>query len=118
MSSGGDFNFRNLLILAAAILIFILCLRYIYKGPAPDPAPRYQPPRSSYSSSGSASTYRSSSAATPRPTKKPAARSTPKPRSNDPYHAGDYLHPDDFYYDNRDDFWDYEDAEDYWEKHH
>jgi len=24
------------------------------------------------------------------------------------------MHPDDFYYDHYDDFWDYEEAEDYW----
>ena len=41
-----------------------------------------------------------------------------KKSSSDPYQAKDYAHPDDFYYDYRDDFWDYEDAEDYWEKHH
>ena len=43
---------------------------------------------------------------------------TNKKSSSDPYQAKDYAHPDDFYYDYRDDFWDYEDAEDYWEKHH
>ena len=42
---------------------------------------------------------------------------TNKKSSSDPYQAKDYAHPDDFYYDYRDDFWDYEDAEDYWEKH-
>lgn len=54
--------------------------------------------------------------ATPRPTTKP----TPSPSTNpssDPYNASDYAHPDDFYYDYYDDFWDYEDAEDYWEAH-
>ena len=44
--------------------------------------------------------------------------STNKKSSSDPYQAKDYAHPDDFYYDYYDDFWDYEDAEDYWEKHH
>ena len=44
--------------------------------------------------------------------------STNNKPSSDPYHAKDYAHPDDFYYDYRDDFWDYEDAEDYWERHH
>jgi len=42
--------------------------------------------------------------------------STPKPTS-DPYDAKSYSHPEDFYYDYYDDFWDYEDAEDYWEDH-
>jgi|GEM_PF-1731943 len=48
---------------------------------------------------------------TPRPTK-PSSSSTKK--NDDPYHAKDYMHPDDFYYDHYDDFWDYEEAEDYW----
>ena len=43
--------------------------------------------------------------------------STKKKSSSDPYHASDYAHPDDFYYDYYDDFWDYEDAEDYWEEY-
>lgn len=55
---------------------------------------------------------------TARPTRKPTARPTARASSNDPYHAGDYAHPDDFYYDHTDDFWDFEDAEDYWERHH
>ena len=38
--------------------------------------------------------------------------------SGDPYHASDYSYPDDFYDDNYDDFFDLEDAEDYWEAHH
>ena len=53
---------------------------------------------------------------TPKPTPTPR-RTTPKPTTNsDPFNAGDYVHPDDFYYDYYDDFWDYEDAEDYWEE--
>ena len=45
--------------------------------------------------------------------------STAKPRAtSDPYHAKDYAHPEDFYDWYADDFWDYEDAEDYWEAHH
>ena len=43
--------------------------------------------------------------------------STKKKSSSDPYGAKDYAHPDDFYYDYYDDFWDYEDAEDYWEEY-
>jgi hypothetical protein len=39
-------------------------------------------------------------------------------KTSDPYNASSYRHPDDFYYDHYDDFWDYEDAEDYWERHH
>ncbi len=55
--------------------------------------------------------------ATPRPTVKPTPRPSTKPRTDDPYHASDYYHADDFYYDYYDDFWDYEDAEDYWKEH-
>ena len=54
---------------------------------------------------------------TPRPTPKPTPRPTAKPQTSDPYHAGDYAHPEDFYYDYYDDFWDYEDAEEYWERY-
>ena len=54
---------------------------------------------------------------TPRPTPKPTPRPTTKPQTSDPYHASDYAHPEDFYYDYYDDFWDYEDAEDYWEEY-
>ncbi len=35
----------------------------------------------------------------------------------DPFDAKDYSHPDDFYYDHYDDFWDYEDAENYYYEH-
>ncbi len=38
--------------------------------------------------------------------------------SDDEYNAGDYSHPDDFYYDYYDDFIDYEEAEDYRKEHH
>lgn len=39
-------------------------------------------------------------------------------KSSDPYHASNYSDPEDFYEDNYDDFWDFEDAEDYWETYH
>ena len=56
---------------------------------------------------------------TPRPSSIPKPRSTAKPKSTaDPYQASDYAHPEDFYDWYYDDFWDYEDAEDYWEDHH
>ena len=35
----------------------------------------------------------------------------------DPYNAKDYATPDDFYYDYYDDFYDYDEAEEYWEDH-
>ncbi len=36
---------------------------------------------------------------------------------DDPYNADDYAHPDDFYYDHYDDFFDYYEAEDYYNEH-
>ena len=42
-----------------------------------------------------------------RPTSRPSA-------SSDPYNARDYSGADEFYDDHYDDFFDYEDAEDYW----
>ena len=56
----------------------------------------------------------SSSTSSGRKTSPGKKRSSP---SSDPYGASDYAHPDDFYYDYYDDFWDYEDAEDYWEEY-
>ena len=61
-----------------------------------------KPASSDTSKSLSSSKYKSSSS-----TKK----------SSDPYEAKSDAHPDDFYYDNRDDFWDYEDAEEYYNEH-
>ena len=37
--------------------------------------------------------------------------------NSDPYNAGSYSNADDFYYDYYDDFFDYEDAEYYWNSH-
>ena len=37
--------------------------------------------------------------------------------SSDPYNASDYAHVDDFYYDHYDDFFNYQDAEDYYDEH-
>ena len=64
---------------------------------------RSDPYKQSTSSSSSSSSSKKSSSST---------------KKSDPFHASDYAHPDDFYYDYYDDFWDYEDAEDYWEAHH
>ena len=57
--------------------------------------------------------------ATAAPTEKPAAKSRSKKNasSKDPYDAASYAHPEDFYYDHYHDFWDYEEAEEYWEDH-
>ncbi len=57
----------------------------------------------------------------PTSTPAPTPRHTNRPKSgesnSDPYNAKSYPHPDDFYYDHYDDFWDYEEAEEYWETH-
>ena len=55
--------------------------------------------------------------------KKEAQSSTFRPpsrpsASSDPYHATDYSGADEFYDDHYDDFFDYEDAEDYWYGNH
>ena len=44
--------------------------------------------------------------------------STGKGSSRDPYDVNGYLHPEDFYYDHIDDFYDYEEAEDYYNAHY
>lgn len=36
----------------------------------------------------------------------------------DPYNVNDYIHPEDFYYDHYDDFFDFYDAENYFDEHH
>ena len=75
---------------------------------------------SSSSAIGSGSSGSGSSGAgsvPPAPTAAPGSSKTKSKSSGDPYDAASYLHPDDFYYDHLDDFWDYEDAEDYWQKH-
>ncbi len=73
--------------------------------PTPTPGPALKP------------TPRPTAKPTPKPTPKRTPRPTARSRKKDEYNAGDYLHPDDFYYDHYDDFWDFEDAEDYWEEY-
>lgn len=74
----------------------------------------------SYSSYSSSTTYKPSY--TPQPSSRPSAtpklstRSTKKSSSSG-LNASDYYHPDDFYYDYYDDFYDYEEAEDYYSSH-
>ena len=85
----------------------------------------------SYSTYGKLSNSSSSkSYSSPSSSSKPASSNTSKSlslskyifsssatKSSDPYDVKSYAHPDDFYYDNCDDFWDYEDAEEYWDQH-
>lgn len=82
--------------------------------------------RSSYSTSSRSSSNRSYFSSSSSSTSKPSTSSTyksysssskSKSSSSDPYDAKSYAHPDDLYYDYPDDFWDYEDAENYWEEH-
>ena len=77
-----------------------------------------------YNTSRYRTTYSYTAAAAPRTTSAPSSytyrsstkskKNTTKAPENDPYGAKDYADPDDFYYDHYDDFFDYEDAEDYW----
>ncbi len=57
--------------------------------------------------------------AKPKTTTKATAKpkTTSAPKKSDPYNASDYSHVDDFYYDHYDDFFDYEDAEEYFDAH-
>ena len=52
------------------------------------------------------------------PTFSPKKFSSSTKKSTAHYDAKDYAHPDYFYYDYYNDFWDNEDTEHYWEKHH
>ena len=61
---------------------------------------------------------------TPTPTPLPTAtpytrpRSTPRASDDDPYNVNDYTSEEDFYDDHYDDFFDYYDAENYYNEHH
>ena len=81
----------------------------------------YGSSRSSSSSYGSGSSRSSTSkpysSSTSKPSSGYSAGSKSKSILSDPYDAKSYAHPEDLYYDYPDDFWDYEDAEDYWDKH-
>lgn len=85
---------------------------------------------SSYSSKRSGSSGSCSGSSSRSSTSKQYSGSTSKPSygyssgsskskssSSDPYDAKSYAHPEDLYYDYPDDFWDYEDAEEYWDEH-
>lgn len=59
-----------------------------------------------------------SSATTTKPSyTRPATSSSSTKKDDDPYHAKSYSNPEDFYYDYYDDFWEFEEAEDYWNEH-
>ena len=64
---------------------------------------------------GAVTSWRSEKKVTVR--KKSSTKSSTKKKTSDPFDAGSYAHPDDFYDWYEDDFWDYEDAEDYWEEY-
>ena len=59
-----------------------------------------------------------SSATTTKPSYTRPATYSPSTKDDDPYHAKSYSDPEDFYYDYYDDFWEFEEAEDYWNEHH
>ena len=69
----------------------------------------------SYSNSSSSS--KSCSSTSSKPYSNYISSSRSKSSSSDPYDAKSYAHPEDLYYGCPDDFWDYEDAEDYWDEH-
>ena len=89
--------------------------------------------RSSYSTSSHTSTNRSNSSGSSYSKGSSSSMSYPssssksysgnsfgnksKSSSSDPYDTKSYAHPEDLYYDYPDDFWDYDDAEEYWEEH-
>ena len=68
--------------------------------------------RSKYDTPKSSDTKKASSTSSSK-----SSSSKKSTKNDDPYDAKSYAHPDDFYYDYPDDFWDYEDAEEYWEDH-
>ena len=104
------------LLLGLLIYLFAGSCQAMLNDGKPAGTPKYTP-RSSY-------TPRSTPRPTPRPTPTPTKHPVPSYHvgtvgpTGDPYHADDYVHPDDFYYEYWDDFTDYEDAEDYWDEHH
>ena len=85
--------------------------------------------RSSYSSSygssrSNSSSYGSGTSSNSKPYSSSSSKSSgysssskSKNTLSDPYDAKSYAHPEDLYYDYPDDFWDYKDAEDYWDEH-
>ena len=115
-------------IIAAAVCMFLTlilaaaCSSGMGYHPAGSPA---APMRTTHASSAPRSTAAPRTSSTPRPTVTPRPAVTPRPSrrpaatpgASDPYDVHDYSHPDDFYYDHRDDFLDYEDAEDYFNDH-
>ena len=66
--------------------------------------------------SGSSSSSKSYSSSSSKPYSGYSLSSKSKSTLSDPYDAKSYAHPENLYYDYPDDFWDYEDAEDYWEE--
>lgn len=71
---------------------------------------RYCSTHSQTSSSGS-STYKRKSSVN-------NSSSSISKKSSDPYNAQNYNDPEDFYYDYYDDFYEYDDAEEYWNENH
>ena len=76
----------------------------------------YSSSSKSYSNASSGSKHASSNTSKSLSLSKYKFSSSAK-KSSDPYNVKSYVHPDDFYYDNRDDFWGYEDAEDFFNEH-
>ena len=73
--------------------------------------------RPKYDTYEASSTKKSSSTSSSKSSSSKNSSSKKSTKDDDPYDAKSYAHPDDLYYDYPDDFWDYEDAEEYWEDH-
>ena len=110
------------------IIIIILALALSALGSCGKSSSKYSPgsystsshittSRSYYSGgsySNSSSSSRSYLSGTSKPFSGYSSGNKSKSNSSDPYDAKSYAHPDDFYYDYYDDFWDFENAEDYY----
>lgn len=80
--------------------------------------PKYYKPQNSYThtfTTAAATTLPATTTAYKSTTRKTTKKTTT--READEYDAQDYVDPEDFYDDHYDDFWDYEDAEDYWNEY-
>ena len=114
----------------AVLICFVIIVLGVFGSCSKSSPSRYSSSNHSYSASyltysKSSKSYSSASSSNKQPSsntfkslsssKYKSFSSTKK--SSDPYDAKSYAHPDDFYYDNYDDFWDYEDAEEYCDQH-
>lgn len=62
--------------------------------------------------------YRDGKSSSPYSKENRSAYKPPEKQDDDPYNVNDFVDPEDFYYENYADFFDYYDAEDYFNEHH